>query len=307
MVRQPKVPSQRRRVLTWLGLGSLPLTAGLFACVSGEDLESGAAAQDRPRQTPVSQTYPMAWVLSSGGPRGFVHVGVLKALTELGLKPDLVVGSSVGALVGCLFAAGLDMAHIESLALQANAASLFRLNLSGKGWVSVGGLVSLVNDAVGGKLIEQFVIPFAAVAADANSQQLVAFNAGNAGRAVHAACAVEGSLAAVPIGDRMFMDADLISPLPVRIATSLGAQRVLAVDASAHEQNAPPGTERWRPADLRKRELTQVDAHLAQYVLHPDTGYYAGMSREYRERSIRIGYESTLQQADALRALHQGF
>lgn len=103
------------------------------------------------------------------------------------------------------------------------------------------------------------------------------------------------------------MDADLISPLPVRIATSLGAQRVLAVDASAHEQNAPPGTERWRPADLRKRELTQVDAHLAQYVLHPDTGYYAGMSREYRERSIRIGYESTLQQADALRALHQGF
>jgi NTE family protein len=305
MVKRSHVLSQRRRVLTWLGLGSLPLAAGLFACVSGESSESSVTSQDRPRQAPVRQTYPLAWVLSSGGPRGFVHVGVLKALTELGLKPDLVVGSSVGALVGCLFAAGLDMAHIESLALQTNAASLFRLNLSGKGWVSAGGLVSLVNEAVGGKRIEQFVIPFAAVAADANSQQLVAFNAGNAGRAVQAACAVEGSLAAVPIGDRLFMDADLISPLPVRVATSLGAQRMLAVDASAHEQHAPPGTEQWRPADLRKRELTQVDANLAEYVLHPDTGYYAGIGRAYRERSIQVGYESTLQQAVALRALHQ--
>ena len=304
MGRQSHVPSQRRRALTWLGLGSLPLASGLLACVSGEDSESGVTAQDLPRHLPMSQTYPMAWVLSSGGPRGFVHVGVLKALTELGLKPDLVVGSSVGALVGCLFAAGLDMARIESLALETNAASLFRLNMSGKGWVSAGGLVSLVNDAVGDQRIEQFVIPFAAVAADANSQQLVAFNAGNAGRAVLAACAVEGSLAAVPIGNRWFMDADLISPLPVRIAASLGAQQVLAVDASAYEQQAPPGTERWRSADLRKRALTQVDANLAQYVLHPDTGYYAGMSREYRERSIQIGYESTLQQAAALRALH---
>jgi hypothetical protein len=56
---------------------------------------------------------------------------------------------------------------------------------------------------------------------------------------------------------------------------------------------------------MRKRELTQVDAGLAQYVLHPDTSYYAGMSREYRARSIQTGYESTLRQAAELRTLHQ--
>jgi NTE family protein len=258
-----------------------------------------------PRYLPSNQTYPVAWVLSSGGPRGFVHVGVLKALIELGLKPDLVVGSSVGALVGCLYAAGLDLARIESLALDTNAFGLFRPNLLGAGWLSLGGLESLVNRLVANKRIQQFPVPFAAVAAEKSSQQLVAFNAGNPGRAVHAACAVEGSLAAVSIGGRSFMDADLISPLPVRLAKGLGAQRVLAVDASAHEQNAPPGTERWRPADMRKRELTQVDAGLAQYVLHPDTSYYAGMSREYRARSIQTGYESTLRQAAELRTLHQ--
>jgi NTE family protein len=100
------------------------------------------------------------------------------------------------------------------------------------------------------------------------------------------------------------VDADLHQPLPVRLARSLGAQRVLAVDASAHEWKAPAGTERWREGDLRKRALTQLDAQLADVLLHPDIGYYASISRGYRERVIDAGYQDTLRQGQALRALH---
>lgn len=84
------------------------------------------------------------------------------------------------------------------------------------------------------------------------------------------------------IGGQDHVDADLHQPLPVRLARALGAQRVLAVDASAHEDKAPPGTEPWRAGDLRKRALTEPDARAADLLLHPDTGYCAGLSREYR-------------------------
>ena len=90
----------------------------------------------------------------------------------------------------------------------------------------------------------------------------------------------------------------------MRIARALGATRVLAVDASAHESRAPAGTEHWRAGDLRKRALTQPDAQAADVLLHPDIGYYASLSREYRERCIQAGYRATLVAGARLATLH---
>lgn len=293
---------QRRLVLRALGWAGVGLGAGLAGCSAGPGV---GGVTDTPAQVPTGKTYPVAWVLSSGGPRGFVHVGVLKGLAELGLKPDLVVGSSVGALVGCLYAAGVPVAELERLAMQANVSSLFRLNLFGEGWVHGGGLAELVNTTLKDQRLQDLPTAFAAVALATEQDQLIAFNWGNAGLAVQAACAIEGRLAPVRLQGKLYVDADRLSPMPVRMAQQLGAQRVLAVDASAHEQLAPPGAQRYREFDQRKRQMTQIDAELAQLVLHPDIGYYTGTSTEYRERSIRTGYEFTLKHAKALQALHQ--
>jgi NTE family protein len=108
----------------------------------------------------------------------------------------------------------------------------------------------------------------------------------------------------VRVRGQRHVDADLHLPLPVRLARSLGATRVLAVDASAHETRAPPGTERWRASDLRKRALTQPDADKADVLVHPEFGYYASISREYRERCIVAGYRDTMAQAERIKALH---
>lgn len=234
----------------------------------------------------------------------FVHVGVLKALYQLGHRPDLVVGSSVGALVGCLAAAGVGMARIEALALETSMASLFRLNFFGELWLNGAGLAKLVNEAVAERRLQQFDTAFAAVAMRQDAQQLVAFNWGNAGLAVQAACAVEGRLAPVRIAEADYLDADRLSPLPVRIARQCGATRVLAIDASAHEDQAPATASAYRATDLRKRELTQADAVHADLVLHPEFGDHTGVSRDYRERTIAAGYQQTLLQAQALRQLH---
>jgi NTE family protein len=103
-----------------------------------------------------------------------------------------------------------------------------------------------------------------------------------------------------------YLDPDWTMPLPVRMARSLGAVKVLAVDATAHLDKTPPGAERFRESDLRKKALVDADAGLADQLLKPDFGYWVSLSREFRERAIEAGYRETMAQAAELMALHAG-
>ena len=115
--------SMRRRTLLTAALAT-PLAAALGAC--SFDVDGDYRAADAPSFKPIGKKVRIAWVLGSGGPRGFVHVGVLKALEELGLAPDLIVGASVGALVGTLKAGGLSALQVESMALELQPMMLAR-------------------------------------------------------------------------------------------------------------------------------------------------------------------------------------
>ena len=288
----------------WLG-GALAMTVGAGLSVTSFEARKDHRAADAPSQQPWNRSFGVAWVFSSGGPRGFVHVGVIKALDELGLQPDLIVGASAGALVGALRAAGHRGLALQALALQAQPWRVTRLNPWGPPWLSGDALADWVRDHTAQRSLEQLDVPMACVAHRPALGDVVALNQGDTGLAVQASSAIEGDFAPVLLRGEAFVDADLHTPLPVRLAQQLGAVRVLAVDASAHEDQAPPGTEAWRAGDLRKRALTEPDARAADLLLHPDTGYYAGLSRAYRERVIDIGYRETLRQAEALRALHR--
>ena len=278
----------------------------LTGCTVNPDSDHHGA--DAPSTAPLARTPRVAWVLSSGGPRGFVHVGVLKALHELGLKPDLIVGASAGALVGSLFAARMPMAQLERTAVELPAWKLARLNLGSGERLSGGALADMVRELVqehaGVSLLERLPTMMVIAAQRLADGAVIGFNRGDVGLAVQASAAIEGQFAPVRIRGQRYADADLRMPLPVRLARALGATRVLAVDASAFEDKAPAGTERWREGDLRKRALTAPDAKLADVLLHPDIGYYANITREYRERVIEAGYRATLAQAVSLRAMH---
>ena len=297
--------SRRRLFVSGAAAASLLCLGSCQARPPGSASEPGP-----PEAVPLGtlQAHPgaprTAWVFSSGGPRGFVHIGVLKGLAALGLRPDLVVGSSVGALAGTLFAAGVEATRIETLALSVQPWDLLRLNLRGPGWVSGGGIAELVRESLGGRPLQELPVPMACVAVRLDNRQVVAFTRGDAGLAVQASTAIEDRLAPVSIRGARYADPDLHLPLPVRLARRLGATRVLAVDASAHEDRAPPGAEAYRDSDRRKRELTLPDARLADVLLHPDTGYWTGWSIDYRARLIAAGEAAVQAKADALRRLH---
>lgn len=257
-----------------------------------------------PRAMPLSKPPRVAWVLSSGGPRGFVHVGVVKAMAELGLKPDLIVGASAGAIVGSLCAAGVSVAELESFALDLQPLSIARWAMGAEERLSGTAVADLVRERSPIALLEQMPIAMACVATRQRDGLPVAFTAGDVGLAVQASAAIEGQFAPVRICGERYVDPDWTMPLPVRIAKALGARTVIAVDATAHIDRAPEGAQRYRESDLRKKALVDADGALADLVLKPDFGYWVSLSHEFRERAIGAGYRDTMAQAEALRALY---
>lgn len=287
---------QRRALLMLAG------ATGLAGCSLNPDQDHNGP--DAPRAEPLRWPVRVAWVLSSGGPRGFVHVGVLKALEELQLQPDLIVGASAGALVGSLCASGMSAADIERLALELQPWTLGRLAVGSSERLSGSAVAALVREHARVPLLEHMPVAMACVALRQSDGVPVAFTAGDAGLAVQASSAIEGQFAPVRIRGQRYADPDWATPLPVRVARALGARRVLAVDASAHIDRAPPGAERYRESDLRKQALVDADASQAHHVLKPDFGYWVSLSREFRERAMAAGYRATMAQAETLRALH---
>jgi NTE family protein len=285
--------------------GGLVGLCGLTGCVRNGDIDYNAPDLPRfdPSITKRIKANGLALVLSTGGPRGFVHIGVLKALDELGVKPDFVVGASVGSLVGALYACGTTGRELEQLAMDLNLLSVVRLNWGSAERLHGGAIADLVNQRVMGKPMESFPIPFACLVQNKATGAAQLFNCGNTGIAVQASCAIEGRFAPVTIAGKTYVDPDWLNPLPVRQAKALGVGKVIAVDASAHLDQVPEGAERFAESDRKKRGLIQAEAMYADLVLHPNFGYWVSVTEAFRVKAMKAGYEHTMARADAIRAL----
>ena len=295
----------RRQFLPAAGLLSLTPLAG---CHFGPDRDHDGPQAPLPVDVPSDVPPTAAWalVLGSGGPRGFVHVGVLKALDQIGVRPNLVVGASVGALVGALYAAVKPADEIESLAMALGVTGLARLAVGGEERLSGAPIVDFINQQLGGRPLEALPTRFLPVAMRAEDRRPVVFARGDAGIAVQACCAIEGQFTPVRIRGKTYLDADRVTPVPVRLARAMGAARVLSVDCSAHEDRAPEGAQYYREGDLLKRRLTEADVRHADLNLHPFFGYWVSTSDTFRRRAIDAGYRETMQRAPEIYRIASG-
>ncbi|GGC57860.1 patatin-like phospholipase family protein [Undibacterium terreum] len=222
----------------------------------------GAIAAPPQNQPDVAVRPKVALVLSGGGARGGAHIGVLKALEELRVPVDIVVGTSAGAIVGAAYASGMPLADIEREMQSLSTASLFhdvdRRSLSvarktddegsyvGPEFGIDANGISLPMGAVSGVALEAVLrrltarqasenfdrlpIPFRAIATDAASGEMVVLAQGNLALAVRASMAIPAVLTPVEIDGRLLVDGGLSRNLPVDVARALGADIIIAVN-----------------------------------------------------------------------------
>ena len=202
---------------------------GLPACVA---VPETPAPQPAPAVNVPRPPLKIGLALGGGAARGFAHIGVIKALEAQGIRPDIVVGSSAGAVVGALYAAGYSGFELQKLALELQEDMLTDWALPNRGVLKGGALQDLINQKVGNLSIQKLPRPFGVVSTDLQSGEMVLFRTGNTGMAVRASSAVPGVFQPVEINGRDYVDGGLTSPVPAQSARAMGADFVIAVDIS---------------------------------------------------------------------------
>lgn len=180
----------------------------------------------------------VALVLGGGAARGFAHVGVIRVLEQEKIPIDLVVGTSVGSLIGALYAHEANSFDLEWTAFALERDHLFDYTiLAGMGPVKGERLEQFVASKVPVANIEDLKIPFVAVATDLNRGTRIALDRGSVARAVHASCAIPGVFQPVAHQNRLLVDGGVIDNIPIAVARDKGADIVIAVDISENVTN----------------------------------------------------------------------
>lgn len=182
---------------------------------------------------PALATQPRVGVaLGSGSARGLAHIGVLRALQEAGIAVHCVAGTSMGAVVGAVYASG----KIERMAERlrnldwAGIIALLDPVFPRSGLIDGQRVAEFVRAHVPGARIEDLALPFAAVATDWETGAEVVAHSGDLTEAVRASIAVPGIVTPVRSNGRLLVDGGLVNPVPVSVARALGAEVVIAVD-----------------------------------------------------------------------------
>lgn len=183
-----------------------------------------------------SEHLKIGLALGGGGVKGMAHIGVLHVLEDAHIPIDIICGSSAGAMVGALYASGLTVAQIQTLARSLNFRHWFGRDKTGMGLFSTAGIRRIIDQAIGIHInIEDLPRPFMCVAVDLDSQKEVVLDSGPVADAVCASMAYPGLFAPVRIGERVLFDGGVLNPVPFDIVRRYGADRVIAVDLGAQE------------------------------------------------------------------------
>jgi len=173
--------------------------------------------------------------LGGGAARGFAHIGVIRTLVSKGLAPDVIAGTSIGAVAGGCYAAGhLDEFEQWGRGLTArNILSYLDINLSGSGLIWGRRLAERLDGALGNLAIDDLPLRFAAIATEIATGHEIWLTRGRLVDALRASYALPGIFSPVQVGGRWLVDGTLVNPVPVAAARALGARLVIAVNLNA--------------------------------------------------------------------------
>ncbi|HAS95038.1 TPA: hypothetical protein DCS99_01290, partial [Candidatus Wolfebacteria bacterium] len=236
--------------------------------------------------------------LGSGGAHGLVHIGIIKTLLENDIPIDYIAGSSIGAVVGGLYAVHKDIDAVERFALTSDLARIshFILDLSAKGGILSGDAIErLLRQELDGARFEDLHIPFAAVATDIRTGKAVVMQSGDVTIALRASMSVPLVFEPVIQGSRTLVDGGLVMPVPVELVRSMGADIVIAVNLDTpclhgdHTDNPNLMMIADMTMEILRNNLGATQAQAADIVVSPQF-----------DKKVLVGWEEFLHAKDLI-------
>lgn len=278
----------------------------LSGCASGPALPP-ASEPMVVAPAPIKRLPKVGLALGGGAARGFAHIGVIQVLEEAGIRPALVTGTSAGSLVAALYASGKTGTQLQQVAESMEEATFadWTLPIFSRGILRGDALAKYVAAQVGGRLIEDMLLPLGIVATDLNSGQGILFQRGDTATAVRASSAVPAIFQPVRIAGREYVDGGLVSPVPVRYARQMGAELIIAVDISS----LPEGNEAgdtfqilMQTFTIMGKSINGLELREADVVVRPALNGMGGSDFGSRRRAIAAGRVAMQQLLPQLRA-----
>lgn len=255
---------------------------------------------------PEIKNHELGIAFGGGGVRGFMHLGVIKALEEEGIKPGVAAGTSAGSIAAVLYASGMSFPDMETAIKNVNLSDLADFVLSSNGIVNGKSLSAWVNSQVEFDDLSQMPMPVAVTATNLTTQETLMIHSGNPGHAVQTSSTIPGAFVPVENQGDILVDGGLLSVIPVYTARKLGAKKVLAVDIYCHNQPKPElSSAKITLATFRMQScrLSQPELQSADVIIAPKFEPTGSAAFNEKALAIEAGYLAAIEVMPNIKAM----
>ena len=239
--------------------------------------------------------------LGGGATLGGAHVGVLRALEEADMPIDYIAGTSIGAMVGALYAFGMSVDEIEEIALDLDWPDISRIALSRRGLLTNDEMGKLLDKHLGDIYFKDADIPFAAVTTDISTGEKVILDEGDVSEAVKASTCIPVLFEPIIYDGRLLVDGGLKESVPLSAIKNTGAEYTIGVDLNAHRKYKRPEN----ILDILNNTLEIALKHLANVnhkeidlLIQPNLAEFSRSETKNIDKMITEGYKAAKQSLD---------
>ncbi|MEA1959930.1 MAG: patatin-like phospholipase family protein [Bacillota bacterium] len=247
-----------------------------------------------PRQT-VKERPIIGLALGGGGARGYAHLGVIKALQEANIPVDVIAGTSIGAIIGAVYASECSVDKAEDIATNIQWRQLLHLadlTLPSRGVIAGDRVEQYLNTLITERDFDQLQKDLVIVATDISTGETIYLKDGPVARAVRASIAIPGIFCPIEYEGRLLVDGTITAPVPVKAVKDLGAELIVAVDVSSSIDRAEifiQALKWWKELPSRQvyRRFGSLDLSRVLGPIVPESIHIVSRSLELNDRYVR--------------------
>lgn len=247
--------------------------------------------------------------LGAGGARGLAHIGVLKVLKEEGIDIDVIAGTSMGSIIGGLYAAGIPVNYMEKIAEEIEWDDLSDITFPRTGLIKGDKILKFIEILTQNKDFSELNIPFSAIACDIEKGEHIVLNSGNVSKAIRASIAIPGIFVPYEHQNKVLVDGGVLDRVPVSTVRKMGADVIIAVDIRVNEVNNKINNifdVLFNTFDIMQYEFQKLNDLGADIQIRPDLNDVDTLELKNSEKCIKEGYNETLKHIDDIRNILRG-